>query len=74
MMYVCILLCRSDPTLKAWFDASRQENADKCAWKFGATSTASNGAKYNVVINGVQYLIQQNWVNANGGYCATQYP
>ncbi|CAF4448357.1 unnamed protein product, partial [Rotaria sp. Silwood2] len=34
----------TDPALNAWYDASGQENADKCAWTFGNTSTASNGA------------------------------
>jgi hypothetical protein len=29
---------------------------------------------YNVTLGGKQYLIQQNWVNASGGYCAMHYP
>jgi hypothetical protein len=51
----------SDPELNAWTDASGQENADKCAWTFGTTQTASGGGQYNVVAGGKQYLIQQNW-------------
>ena len=62
----------TDPDLNAWYDRRGYENADKCAWTFGTTSTASNGSKYNVVLGGNQYLIQRNWVNANGGYCAMQ--
>ena len=60
----------TDPDLNAWYDRRGMENADKCAWTFGATSTASNGSKYNMTLGGKQYLIQQNWVNASGGYCA----
>jgi hypothetical protein len=64
----------TDPDLNAWYDRRGQENADKCAWTFGTESTASNGSKYNVTLGGTNYLIQRNWVNAAGGYCAMQYP
>lgn len=59
----------TDPELNAWFDQRGQENADLCAWQFGPTRTAPNGAAYNVALGGVPYLLQQNWVNADGGYC-----
>ena len=64
----------SDPDLNAWYDTRGAENADKCAWTFGTESTASNGSLYNVTLGGKQYLIQQNWVNAAGGYCSMHYP
>ncbi|CAF3944088.1 unnamed protein product [Rotaria sp. Silwood2] len=51
----------SDPYLNAWYDSACDENADKCAWTFGSTSLASNGAAYNMVVNGLKYLVQQNW-------------
>ncbi len=63
----------TDPDLNAWYDTRGYENADKCAWTFGTTSTASNGSKYNVTLGSRSYLIQQNWVNAGGGYCAMSY-
>lgn len=63
----------TDPDLNAWYDRRGYENADKCAWTFGTESTASNGSKYNVTWGGLHYLIQQNWVNAGGGYCAMSY-
>jgi Phosphate-induced protein 1 conserved region len=63
----------TDPDLNAWYDNRGAENADKCAWTFGSTSTASNGASYNMTLGSRQYLIQQNWVNASGGYCAKSY-
>jgi phosphate-induced protein 1 len=63
----------TDPDLNAWYDRRGAENADKCAWTFGPTSTASNGSLYNVTLGGNKYLIQQNWVNASGGYCSMSY-
>jgi hypothetical protein len=62
----------TDPDLNAWYDRRGYENADKCAWTFGTTNAASNGSKYNMTLGVFQYLIQQNWVNASGGYCALQ--
>ncbi len=64
----------SDPDGNAWYDSRGYENGDKCAWNFGAESTASNGSKYNMTFGGRNWLIQQNWVNAGGGYCAQHYP
>lgn len=67
-----------------WFNTQGAENGDLCAWTFGNTSTCSdggcsggsgaNGASYNMTLGAKQYLIQQNWVNANGGFCALRYP
>lgn len=59
----------SDPDLNAWYDSSGAENADKCAWKFGAvTGTIGSGA-FNQTIGGYNWLIQMNWENARGGGC-----
>ena len=63
----------SDPQLSAWWDASGNESADKCAWTFGTTYAAPNGSQANMTIGPRNYLIQQNWVNAGGGYCAVSY-
>jgi hypothetical protein len=68
----------TDPQLNAWYDSRGYENGDKCAWNFGTTSTASNGSSYNVTLGNStvgynNYLIQQNWVNASGGYCSVKY-
>ena len=64
----------TDPDLNAWYDTRGQENADKCAWTFGTTYTAANGATANMNLGGLDYLIQRNWVNASGGFCAKNYP
>jgi len=63
----------TDPDLNAWYDSNGAENADKCAWTFGATYAASNGSLANMNLGGRDYLVQQNWVNAQGGGCALSY-
>ena len=63
----------TDPLGTAWYDSSGAENADKCAWTFGAESTASNGAKYNMTLGARKFLIQQNWLNASGGKCVKSF-
>jgi hypothetical protein len=64
----------TDPNLNAWFDQQGNENADKCAWKFGTTRRLSSGAKYNVTFGARNWLLQQNWVNKGKGSCALHYP
>ncbi len=63
----------SDPQGTGWYDANGQENGDKCAWNFGTTYKAVNGALANVNVGGKDYLIQQMWLNALGGKCALSY-
>jgi Phosphate-induced protein 1 conserved region len=64
----------SDPQLNAWYGVDlAHENGDLCAWTFGATHAAANGALANVKLGTREYLLQQNWVNANGGSCALSY-
>jgi hypothetical protein len=54
------------------------ENADKCAWTFGTTYVVANGALANMRLgtgtSARDFLIQRNWVNANGGGCALHFP
>ncbi len=63
----------TNPNGDGWFDSNGQENSDLCAWQFSNISKASNGASYNIVIAGIKYLIQMNWLNINGGSCAQTY-
>jgi hypothetical protein len=60
----------TDPDLNAWYDGRGAENADKCAWTFGTTYHAPNGALANVALGSRNFLIQQNWVNSGSGFCA----
>lgn len=64
----------TDPDLNAWYDRRGYENADKCAWTFGTTYQTPNGAQANMKLGARDYLIQRNWVNAGGGFCALSYP
>jgi hypothetical protein len=63
----------TDPLRFGWYDSNGDENADKCAWTFGAEYTTANGAKANMKLGARDFLIQQNWVNANGGFCALKF-
>ena len=58
-----------DPQFTGWYDKFLLEPADKCAWNFGTTYTATNGARANVALGGRDYLLQRLWVPATRGYC-----
>jgi hypothetical protein len=60
----------SDPDLNAWYDAKGDENADKCAWRFGPTTGSIGSGAYNQTLAGRNWLIQMNWENARGGGCS----
>ena len=53
----------TDPLGSAWYDKRGYENGDKCAWKFGTSLGGGSGSKYNQVINGSHYYLQQEWSN-----------
>jgi len=59
----------TDPDLNAWYDTSGQENADKCAWKFGPTTGSIGNGAYNETFGTHHWLIQMNWENSRGGGC-----
>ena len=65
----------TNPYGDAWyFDDNGNENADECAWQFGATfGVGTAGAHANVKLGTRYFLLQENWVNAGGGYCAVGY-
>jgi len=63
----------TDPLGTAWYDDQGRENATKCAGQYGTTLIAGNGSLYNIVLNGMQFLIQENWVNDGFGYCSMDY-
>jgi len=55
----------TDEDLDAWYDNSGNENGDKCAWNFGTTYTRRT-ARLRTCRSAEDFLVQQNWVNANG--------
>jgi hypothetical protein len=59
----------TDPDLNAWTFSNGQENGDACSCTFGTEYTAPNGTRANMNLNGFDYLIQQNWIQATAGRC-----
>jgi hypothetical protein len=59
----------TDPNLNAWYDASGNESADKCAWKFGPVTGALGHGAYNQTFGTYNWLIQMEWENSRGGGC-----
>ncbi|MGA2185028.1 MAG: hypothetical protein ABSH47_18575 [Bryobacteraceae bacterium] len=60
----------SDPFGTGWYDVNGDESADKCAYTYGETTTLPNGALANMQLGGLNFLIQENWVNLGPGHCA----
>jgi hypothetical protein len=63
----------SDPDLNAWYDASGQENADKCNFTFGHFQfTTANGSFANMTFGGRNWLIQRNLMKSGTSwFCMT---
>jgi hypothetical protein len=68
-------LCIASPPDSScgWINSDGSENEDLCQLTYGKTYTLPNGSFANMKLGNRQYLIQQNWVNANGGYCAKSW-
>ena len=63
----------TDPNFRGWHDKLGLGIADKCAWNFGTTYRAPNGALANVQSGGKHFLLQQLWsVSKKSGQCAMQ--
>ena len=64
----------TDPDLNAWFRGNTEgEVGDLCNFMFGPESTLANGSRADFSVGGRSYLIQENWLNANGGLCAMSF-
>lgn len=54
-----------------WYSRTGDENADKCAYKYGTIKYDSGGNAYNLVGNyGYKFRIQQNW-DPKSGKCVS---
>jgi hypothetical protein len=53
----------TDPLGNGWFDSAGNENGDKCSNSFGTPVGTSGLGTFNQVINGRDYLLQQEWSN-----------
>jgi hypothetical protein len=63
----------TDPNVyNGWYDSAGYENGDECAYVWGSTA-GPFGAEYNQVINGHNYLTQEEFSNHDffdtGGGC-----
>ncbi len=65
-----ILNTAADPLYNGFYDASGYEPASKCFWQTGTTYTTANGGVANSRIGYKDYLLEQAWVNAGGGFCS----
>lgn len=59
----------TDPDLNAWYDTRGNEDADKCAYKFGPTTGTIGSGAYNQTFGSTHWLIQMEWENARRGGC-----
>ncbi len=66
----------SDPWGQGWIREPETENADICAFSFGAVTDAGSGKRYNLAVGPNRYLLQQNWaaIDDSTGYCTAAYP
>jgi len=55
----------------AWYDRRGFEDGDKCAWNFGSSIGSTSTGKYNQLINGHTYYLQQEWSNRSTGCVLT---
>jgi hypothetical protein len=64
----------TDALGSAWYDRNGYENADKCAWTYGATYQTAAGGVANMRVGGYDFLVQRNWANAGPGGCYVAWP
>jgi len=67
----------TDPDITSWVNlAPFNENGDLCDFVFPGpyhSGSASDPQPPDMKFDGIPYLIQENWVNAKGGYCAIRW-
>ena len=55
-----IIETATDEYMTAWYNSNGDENGDVCAWNF-VNSIWSGSYYYNIVVGGLNYLIQANY-------------
>jgi hypothetical protein len=66
----------TDPDGTSWVNPHGVEISDLCEWTFGAayhSGSASDPYPTNMTLNGIPYLIQENWLNHGGGSCELRW-
>jgi len=65
----------TDPNGDAWYDSGGNEVGDLCNFNFGSNLYGTaNGSIANVQLGPRNFLLQEDWVNASGGYCSIGLP
>ena len=66
----------TDPEGTGWYRSNSTfggEVGDLCNLNFGNTFYLPSGAAANITLGSRSFLIQQNWVNDSGGFCAMHF-
>lgn len=63
----------TDPRQTAWYTSGGSENGDICASAFGPALGGSRSSRYNELIHGGRYYLQEEWSNASGA-CEQRAP
>ena len=65
----------TDPNGDAWYNSSGYEVGDLCNFNYGSkVYSTANGSIANVQLGPRNFLLQEDWVNASGGYCSIGLP
>ena len=61
----------TDPNGDAWYNSSGNEVGDLCNFNYGSNVYGTaNGSIANIQLGPRNFLLQEDWVNASGGYCS----
>jgi len=63
----------TDPNFDGWHTSKGEENGDLCAWTFGPAYKTKSGAAADIKLGNRDFMLQQEWLNADGGKCVISY-
>ena len=59
----------TDPNFDGWHTSTGSEIGDMCAWTYGPAYKTKTGAAADIKLGNRDFMLQQEWLNANGGKC-----
>jgi hypothetical protein len=63
----------TDPNYDGWHTSNGSEVGDLCSWSFGSPYKTKSGASANIKLGSKDYMIQEEWINVDGGKCVMGY-